>query len=205
MSGLLKDALRAMATVALFASAGHAQAPKAPQNTLRLSGPPRIDVVADFTARVRMYVDLRSTLEQGLAVRIVTTDPEAIRTAVRMLAMRIRAARANAREGDIFTPAVSAAFRQALLLEARDHTCAAIMDDNPGEFSHHINDGYPEGVPLSTVPPNILAALPALPDDVQYRFLGRHLILLDARSGVILDEIRDAIGCANGGRPVMGS
>ena len=33
--------------------------------------------------------------------------------------------------------------------------------------------------PLSTVPPNILVALPRLPDDIQYRFLGRHLILLD--------------------------
>ena len=63
------------------------------------------------------------------------------------------------------------------------------MDDNPGERSTRINGVYPEGRALSTVPPNILAALPRLPDDVRYRFLGRHLILLDTRANVILDCI----------------
>jgi hypothetical protein len=47
------------------------------------------------------------------------------------------------------------------------------------------------------VPGTILAALPALPDDVEYRFLGRHLILLDVRAGVILDRIPYAIRCEN--------
>ena len=39
----------------------------------------------------------------------------------------------------------------------------------------------------------ILAALPALPGDIQYRFVGGNLILLDVRAGVILDRIPDAI------------
>jgi hypothetical protein len=51
--------------------------------------------------------------------------------------------------------------------------------------------------PYSTVPGNILAALPALPDDVEYRFLGRHLILLDIRADVILDRITYAIRCTD--------
>ena len=52
---------------------------------------------------------------------------------------------------------------------------------------------YPNEKPLSTVPRNILAALPRLPDDIQYRFLGRHLILRDTRANVILDRIPYAI------------
>lgn len=106
-------------------------------------------------------------------------------------------ARAEAKQGDIFTPTISVAFRKALLLEMNANTWAAIMDDNPGELSVQINGSYPEGKPLSTVPPNILAVLPRLPDDIEYRFLGRDLILLDTRASVILDRIPYAIRCAD--------
>ena len=101
------------------------------------------------------------------------------------------------REGEIFTPTISVEFKKVLLLEMNANTWAAIMDDNPGEFSNQINGTYPEERPLSTVPPNVLAVLPRLPDDIQYRFVGRHLILLDTRASVILDRIPDAITCAD--------
>jgi hypothetical protein len=93
----------------------------------------------------------------------------------------------------MFTPTISVEFRKVLILEIDANTWAAIMDDNPGQFSSRINGRYPEDKPLSTVPPNILAVLPRLPDDIQYRFLGRHLILLDTRASVILDRIPFAI------------
>jgi hypothetical protein len=149
--------------------------------------------VADFSARMWDYSEFRSELEKGLPPLTVTDDPAEIRNAVRSLAKRIRVARAGAKEGDLFTPTISVAFRKALILEMDANTWAAIMDDNPGEFSNEINGTYPEGKPLSTVPPSILAVLPRLPDDIQYRFLGRHLILLDTRANVILDRIPFAI------------
>jgi hypothetical protein len=64
-----------------------------------------------------------------------------------------------------------------------------------------VNGAYPRKQPLSTVPSNILAALPRLPDDVEYRFVGRHLILLDIRARVILDRIPYAIESAQGHTP----
>ena len=150
-------------------------------------------IVADFSARVWDYFELRSELERGLPALTVTDDPAEIRRAIRALAKRIRVARAEAKQGDMFTPTISVEFRKALILEMNADTWAAIMDDNPGEFSNQINGTYPEEKPLSTVPPNILAVLPRLPDDIQYRFLGRHLILLDTRANVILDRIPYAI------------
>jgi hypothetical protein len=150
-------------------------------------------IVADFSARVWEYFELRSELEKGLPSLRVTDDPAEIRRAVRALAKRIRVARAGAKQGDMFTPTISVEFRNALILEMDTNTWAAIMDDNPGEFSNKINGTYPEEKPLSTVPPNVLAVLPRLPDDIQYRFLGRHLILLDTRASVILDRIPFAI------------
>ncbi len=152
-------------------------------------------IVADFSARVWDYFELRSELEKGLPPLRVTDDPAEIRRAIRARAKRIRVARAGAGEGDLFTPTISVEFRKALILEMSANTWAAIMDDNPGEFSHQINGTYPEGKPFSTMPPNILAALPRLPEDIEYRFLGRHLILLDARANVILDRIPYAIQC----------
>ena len=108
---------------------------------------------------------------------------------------RIRAARSDAHGGEIFTAEITAAFKDALVLETKPAVCEAILDDNPGRFSYDINDTYPSRRPLSTVPPGILMLLPRLPADVNYRFLGRELILHDTRANVILDRIPDAIRC----------
>jgi hypothetical protein len=187
----------AIALIVSVASISYAQ--PAPTNQTTDSPDFRVQVwgyiVADFSARVWDYSELRSELEKGLPPLTVTDDPAEIRRAVRALAKRIRVARAGAKEGDMFTPTISVEFRKALILEMNPNTWAAIMDDNPGEFSNQINGTYPDEKPLSTVPPNILAALPSLPDDIQYRFLGRHLILLDTRANVILDRIPYAIQC----------
>jgi hypothetical protein len=156
-------------------------------------------IVADFSTRVQNYYDLRSRLEKGLPPLRVTEDVSEIRRVRRALAKKIQAARHGAHEGDIFSPAISAEFKEVLALEINTRTWAVIMDDNPGEFSHDINGIYPDDKPYSTVPGTILAALPALPDDVQYRFLGRHLILLDIRANVILDHIPYAIRCGGCG------
>ena len=158
-------------------------------------------IAADFDRRVADYSDLRSELEKGLPGPMVNDDVAAMRTAVRALGSRVRAARRGAKQGDIFTPTVSVAFKRVLVLQMNAGTWSSIMDDNPGEFPTRINGDYPERRPLSAVPPPILAALPALPDGVQYRFLGRHLILLDTRAEVILDRIPYAIRqCAACGR-----
>src|SRR5688572_14079733 len=154
-------------------------------------------IVADFSTRVQSYFDLRSRLEKGLPPLRVTEDVSEIRRVRRALARKIQAARHGAHEGDIFSPAISVEFKEVLALEMNAKTWAVIMDDNPGEFSHEINGIYPDGKPFSTVPGKILAVLPALPDGVEYRFLGRHLILLDIRANVILDRIPFAIRCVD--------
>lgn len=191
----------AIAFIVLFSSASTPQTP--PLNQGRGTPDFRVQVwgyiVADFSARVWSYSELRRKLEEGLPPLTVTDDPAEIRKAVHARAKRIRAARASAREGEIFTPTISVEFRKVLLLEMNANTWAAIMDDNPGEFSNQINGTYPDEKPLSTVPPSFLAALPSLPDDIQYRFLGRHLILLDTRANVILDRIPYAIQCRDCG------
>ena len=185
----------AMALIVLVASQGQSQTSKSntDADTPHLSVEVWGDIAVDFRARVSSYFELRSELEKGLPVQTVTNDPAEIRMVAHALAKRIRRARAGAKRGDIFTPAITAAFRKALLFEMNESSWAAIMDDNPGEFSVEINGSYREGKPFSTVPSSILAALPTLPDDIEYRFLGRHLILPDMKASAILDSIPYAI------------
>jgi hypothetical protein len=42
---------------------------------------------------------------------------------------------------------------------------------------------------LPTVPPNVLANLPQLPEDLEYRILGRDLILRDVHANLIVDFV----------------
>ena len=153
-----------------------------------------------FEARVRAYAALRDRLEAGLPPPVPTAEVTAARATQRALAARIRAARASARPGDLFTAAIATEIRKSLRWEIDAQTWKVIMDaDNPGELPSQVNDEYREGQPLSTMPPNILAALPSLPPDVEYRFVGRHLILLDTRAKLIVDRIPSAIALADAG------
>jgi hypothetical protein len=56
-----------------------------------------------------------------------------------------------------------------------------------------VNAPYSEGAPLSTVPPNVLAALPQLPEALEYRVVGKHLILRDVKANIIVDFIPNAV------------
>ncbi len=180
----------------LWASTGSAQSPE--QHAAADVPDFRVTVVGyileDFQARVGSYLALRQTLEAGLPPLVVTDDPADILHAERALARRIRAARAP-RPGQLFTRDIRAEFRRVLRLEITADTVESITGENPGEFSHDINGTYPKDRALATTPPDILTLLPPLPGDINYRFLGRMLVLHDTRANVILDRIPCALAC----------
>src|SRR4051812_1251415 len=182
-----------LALAGVAAAGAYAQAPQ----TDRLSPDFRVEIWGDalavFRTRVLAYAELRRELQKGLPPQRVTADRAETRRTERALARRIRVARAGGRRGDIFTAPITVAFKKALVQQMDGGTWAAIMDDNPGGVHTDINGAYPGKTPLSTVPPNILSALPALPDEIEYRFVGRDLVLLDTAAGVVLDRLPSAI------------
>ena len=155
------------------------------------------DHVTAFTRRIDAYVALRSRLQAELPPQAATQDSTEAEATRRALAERIRAARTRARQGDLLTPALSLEIKKSLRREIDAHTWKVIMDDNPGELPSQVNDDYRDGMPLSTMPPNILTALPKLPAGIEYRFVERHLILLDTTAMLILDRIPFAIAYSN--------
>jgi hypothetical protein len=85
--------------------------------------------------------------------------------------------------------------KRMLVVHADPATVALIMDDGPGEFDVDINETYKKKYSLATMSPKLLLLLPDLPKDLEYRFVGRHLVLRDARANIIIDEIPFAIRC----------
>src|SRR5262245_11485226 len=179
-----------LATVALVVLA-HASA----VNALQKPAPnPDAALLADFKDRIDKYVELRNKADNSAPPLKKTPDPAEIRAAQNALTERVGAARSGAKHGDIFTTEITAHFRRLLPPELKNKgNKRLIKDDNPGNFPFKVNAPYPEKEPLSTVPPAVLASLPQLPKDIEYRFIGNHLILRDARANLIIDYIPNAI------------
>lgn len=157
---------------------------------------PDARLLADFKARVDQYVQLRNKADDSAPPLKKTDEPRDIREAQQALVERIGAARAGAKQGDIFSPEIAALFRRLLRPEAKEKDTKAILkEDKPtrAAISLKINGPYPDKQPLATSPPEILLKLPALPKDIEYRFVDKYLILRDARANTIVDYIPNAI------------
>jgi len=161
---------------------------------------PDAGLAADFRKRVDAYVKLRDAAESEAPDLERTEKAAEIVTAEKAMALNVRQARTTAKRGDILTPATQAMFRRLLrppLTKGKDgaDNKAIIKDDapEPKEVPFKVNSEYPKDVALSTVPPDVLLSLPPLPEDVQYRFAGKHMILYDAKANLIIDFMLNAI------------
>ena len=168
--------------------------PTQPDFSIVVQGTFDAETLAEFSRRVQDYAALRRRMEVGLPPLVVTTNPDDIERFEHRLAERIRDARGS-RRGQLFAPVMEGQLKRMLVVQADPATVAAIMDDNPGEFDVDINETYSKKHPLATMPPKLLLLLPDLVPDLQYRFVGRHLILYDGRANIIVDEIPFAIQC----------
>ena len=162
--------------------------------------------IKDFNDRVQRYWDLHKKVEDAAPPidKKKEPDPAAIVAHERATADGIRAARMNAAEGDIFTPAVQkilvATIKQELS-SGRGATARAMIlgegnpknPESPARVDLVVNAKYPPNAPLSTVPPSVLLSLPKLPQGLEYRFVGRHLILYDSKANLIVDILRNAV------------
>jgi len=160
----------------------------------KFANSPDAAVLGDFKARVEKYDELRKKADDSAPPLKESSDPAKIKEAQHALAERIGAARAGVKPGEIFTPEITPVIKRLLRPEAKQHdTKEAMKEDKPVVVSFKVNGPYPDKQPVATVPPNVLAALPQLPKDIEYRFIEKHLILRDARANLIIDYIPNAI------------
>jgi hypothetical protein len=182
----------------VIADAGFAEAPANPTAV----------ALKDFADRVKAYVDLRKKLKAELPPLPEKAEATQIDAHRKALAQKIQAERRGAKRKDIFTADV----RDVLLPIIREEfrgpdggkSRETIQEGNPAvegtadtgpraRVKLVVNAPYPEGAPFSSVPPSLLAKLPNLPEGLEYRFVGRDLILLDTEAQLVVDFIGKAV------------
>jgi hypothetical protein len=110
-------------------------------------------------------------------------------------ALELRAARSAARPGDIVRRDVAERIRAAVEHYLAVHRVdrSAILSEVP-RAALSVNNSYPAEAPLATMPPLLLRELPALPPELQYRFAGNNIVLLDIDANLVVDVVPDVLG-----------
>jgi hypothetical protein len=154
-------------------------------------------LIQDFSRRVADYVKLRKTALEGLPPISNTGKKGDILDQQHLLAERIRQARPAARQGDICPPDIAAEMRRLILLAMQGNNAARIRRSlhaaEPIALPLQINSSFPEKLPLQSTPPTLLANLPVLPPELEYRIVGRALVLRDTTANIIVDFVPDAL------------
>jgi hypothetical protein len=165
------------------------------------------DPVADaraveaFTEAADAFADLHRIFDRGLPPEWMDTDPAQAAIAAAELAAMLRDARPNARPGDFFKPVVAGVirFRLANAVREDEFGLAAIAAGDDEEDSDRVEWPRPavnRQLPWGVTGIRWLGAaytLPALPQELEYRFVGRDLLLLDIRANLVLDILDKAL------------
>ena len=190
-----KHLIYAVISAALAACTGLSAQVK-PQEKPQVATNAEAKMLADFDARVKAYEALRNKNDGGAARQTQTTEPEKLEAQRKALTANMQQARAGAKPGDIFTPDIQPFFKRLLkpALKGADgaENTKTVKEEKP-VVELKVNTVYPPSQPLTTMPPDILLQLPKLPKELEYRFVQKHLILLDTKSSLIVDYIFNAL------------
>jgi hypothetical protein len=171
------------------------------------------EVLDDFYDEIQEYVRDRQKAVSVVPPLPPTATAEQIATRQKALTQAIVNYRRKSKQGEIFKKEVERAFRHvfqeafatpegpAMLKEIHSGNPSVEGVPNPRNPTQEtrknvrvgVNVVYPDDAPFSSVPPGLLLKLPALPEQVRYRFIGRSLIVRDTEANVILDFIRDIV------------
>ena len=189
----------------------------------RGANPPLVDATAtvntgeahglvEFQKELARYVTLRDGAMRGTPAGTASSPtPQASQGP---LAAAIRRQRREAKQGDVFRPEVQPLFRRAVAEELRDpsaletrHTLGeGNPESRPGverdrdiarrDITLVVNGLYPPGRSFSTMPPRLLQRLPPLPPSIDYRFVGRDLVIVDTIASLVIDYLPNAVPIA---------
>ena len=157
---------------------------------------PQAAAQAAFQQRLNGYLKLREDLAQKLKPLSPTPNASELTSRQESLAAGLRTARKAAKQGDIFFPAIAEQITKIVqddFHRRKPEAVKATLAEVPNVPRPIINRMYPENAALPTIPPLLLKSLPLLPDNLQYRFYGLHVVLLDGDTQIIVDYIPNVL------------
>ena len=154
------------------------------------------EATLEFKKRIDAYMKIHNEADAKVPSLKKTDDPKEIADREKALAKTIMTLRAGAKIGDIFAPEYQPYFIKIVQDDFKLRSAAdrkAIIVELPAKMKVDINTVYPTTIPLATFPPMLLRKLPDLPPELEYRIVGRSLILRDVKANLIVDILRDVV------------
>lgn len=155
-------------------------------------------IVKAFEKRAKDYSKMREALEEKMPKLSKEAKPEEIENHKKQFQDRVRAARASAKRGDVFSPEATTVIRRMIKEEFKGRERVELRDTVLRESDTkavplRVNYPYPESQELLEMPPTLLLRLPQLPKQLRYRFVSRSLLLVDRENGLIVDYMTNAL------------
>ena len=156
--------------------------------------------ITTFDRATHDYAIMHRRLEGQIGPINFGTPVAEINRIVQELAVAIRAERRDARQGDLFAPGLAHVLRAGIndaLLEhgytADDVRAAGRIDGvDYQRVDLKVNDTFPWALAAAMFP-CVIAALPPLPPELQYRIVGDDLVLVDMHASLIVDILPHAL------------
>ena len=155
-------------------------------------------VIKAFDDRVKQYLKLRESVKAKAPKLAKDSTPEQIQAAENAFIEALRAARAGARAGDLFTPDVAQYIRTTLKSEftstdKKEVKKVVLEKETNIPVPLKVNYPYPDPKEFVEMPATLLLKLPPLPKELKYRYVGHSLLLLDNDSSLIIDYMVNAL------------
>ena len=150
----------------------------------------------EFQKRVEAYMKIHNEAESKVPNLKKTDDPVEIAQREEALAKMIMTLRAQAPANEIFAKEYQPHFVKIVQDDFANRSAAdrkALVHELPRNVKVDVNTVYPTTIPLITFPAGLLRKLPDLPPELEYRIVGRHLILRDVKANLIVDVLRDVV------------
>jgi hypothetical protein len=162
---------------------------------------PAEDARREFQSLIQRYMAVRQQATKSVPpLPSQVKDPAIIVQHEQDLARAVRTLRPDAQRGDIFTRKVRTLIANIINSKTQEDARVTVLgagnprsDLSPAAISLAVNATYPSSAPLSTMPHSLLVELPKVPMELEFRFVGHTLILLDREANLILDIMTDAI------------
>src|SRR5262245_7123878 len=170
-------------------------------------------VLADFQKRIDAYMAIHKDAAKDAPPLKETKNPAEIKAAQDALGARLRATRTTAKQGDIMTAEIQTKVRRLMypvvtspapqgtagrevkkdVKEGLKENTEERKEEGGKPVVLKVNASYPADTPLPTTPPQVLMNLPKLPEQLEYRIVGKNLIIRDVEANIIVDFVPNAI------------